>query len=153
MPVAKSPTYFWRKHPMLDAAIADPFCLHAALNEKCTHVLVLFSMPYLHRRTFGLLDRQLIAPRLEKISKNLASAYLHHGEYSVNGLSHVWNHFDGTHISGITPQGTGLPKQLTRSRKRLGRGLMAGAIGVLETLDFDHQKKFIVNTFLDEFRL
>lgn len=153
VPVAKSPTYLWRKHHLVDAAIADPFCLNAALKENCTHILVLFSMPYRHRHTFGLLDQHLIAPHLEKIGRNLASAYLHHSEYSVNGLSHVWNHYDGTHISGIAPDNVRLPKQLTRSRKRLGRGLMAGAESVLEVLDYDHQKAFILNTIRNEARI
>lgn len=153
MPITKTPTILWRRHQAVDAAITDPFCLNAAIKENCTHILVLFSMPYRHRHNFGLLDRELVAPRLENISKHLASTYLHHGEYSVNGLSHIWNHYDGTHISAIAPHPNGLPKQLTRNRKKLGRGLMAGAESVLGALDNNHQKDFILSTIQKEARI
>lgn len=155
------PTYYrprpllFRSRYFLDASILDPFCIHSAIDEKCTHIMVLFSMPWRHRHVFGLLDRKFVAPLLAKINNVLAEIYLEHGEYSINGLSHIWNHYDGTHILTMAPNKSWkLPGQLTRDRQRLGYGFLAGAEAVLNHFaPDDHTKELILVSFKNELRL
>ena len=103
----------------------------------------------------GLLDKKFIVPYFAKISDHLAELYLHHGEYSVNGLSHIWNHFDGTHILAISPKkGLKLPGQLTKNRKRLGKGFLAGLEAVLNHLTLDeHSQELIIANFKRELNI
>lgn|SRR3990167_1047954 len=155
------PSYFhprplvFRSRYFLDASILDPFCIHSAIAEEATHMLILFSMPWRHRHVFGLLDKKLIAPFLAKINDVLAEIYLEHGEYSINGLSHIWNHYDGTHILTVSPSKSHrLPGQLTRDRDRLGYGFLAGAYAVLDSLDVDNfRRDLIIKSFKQELKL
>lgn len=139
----------------VDASIVDPFCIHSAIAEHCTHIVVLFSMPWRHRHVFRLVDKKLVAPYFVKINTNLAESYLRHGEYSVNGLSHIWNHYDGTHILTVAPtKSRRLPKQITTSRKRLGYGFLAGAEAVLNYFAPDeHTKELILASFKNELKI
>ncbi|HCM52058.1 TPA: hypothetical protein DIS56_02915 [Candidatus Saccharibacteria bacterium] len=155
------PSYFhprpliFRSRNFLDASILDPFCIHSAVAEQCTHMLILFSMPWRHRHVFRLLDKSFIAPMLAKINDVLAEIYLEHGEYSVNGLNHIWNHYDGTHILTVAPRKSRkLPGQLTRDRQRLGFGFLAGAEAVLNHFaPDDHTKELILASFKNELRI
>jgi predicted acylesterase/phospholipase RssA len=139
----------------IDAGILDPFCLNSAIAEGCTHIVVLFSMPWRHRKVLKLVDRKLVAPYLSKINTHLAELYLNHGEYSVNGLSHVWNHFDGTHILTVAPKKCAkLPRQLTTDRKKLGHGFLAGAEAALHTFSPDeHTSKIIIENLKHELKI
>lgn len=147
--------YSWRRRHYLDAGFLDPFGIHSALEEKNTHILILFSKPWRHRKSMGLLDRDLMAPQLRKINRRLGEAYLHHGEYAANGLSHVWNHYDGTHVLAIAPKSDrGLPSQLTIDRKKLAFGFMTGAMSVLKAFDVnDDSQRYILENFKRELRI
>ncbi len=146
---------FFRKHSYLDGSILDPFCINSAISEGCTHLLILFSMPWRHRHNLQIVDKKLIRPYFAKLNEHLGEMYLHHGEYSVNGLSHVWNHYDGTHILTVSPlEGSKLPGQLTTNRKRLGTGFLAGAQAVLNSFDVDDdEKKIILESFKQELHI
>ncbi len=158
---ANVPSYFrprpfvFRSRYFLDASILDPFCIHSAIAEEATHILILFSMPWQHRHVFRLFDKKFVAPFLAKINDVLAEMYLDHGEYSINGLSHIWNHYDGTHILTIAPQKSRkLPGQLTRDRERLGYGLLAGAKAVLATFDVDdYRRELIIKSIRQELKI
>ena|SRR3989344_4220402 len=139
----------FHRHHFLDGYILDPFCLHGALKEQATHIMIIFSKPWRSRHPQTILDKKLLAPYFSKISPNLAETYLNHGEYSVNGLSHIWNHYDGTHVLTVSPhKDQKLPSQLTRNRKKLGKGYLAGAESVLNQLSPDGQtRKYILDHF------
>lgn len=145
---------FRRRH-FVDAALADPFCIHSAIAEKNTHIMVLFSLRWHKPKGMRLVDRKLVVPYLSKINPHLAQTYLRHGEYSVNGLNHVWNHYDGTHILAVQPgKGIKLPHALTRNRKKLGVGFLAGAEAVLHNFAPDeHTKSIILEDFKRELDL
>lgn len=122
----------FRRRRVVDAATLDPFCIHSAIGEGCSHILVLFSMPWRNRHSPKIIDRRVIAPYLSRINHHLAELYLKHDENSVNGLNHLWSHYDGTHILTLAPaKGHKLPGQLTTNRKRLASGFLAGAEAAL----------------------
>lgn len=156
LPAYKNPRpLLFRHNKFVDAGIFDPFCIHSAIKEKCAHIMVLFTKPWKHRHVLKIVDRKLIAPYFAKVNENLAEAYLHHEEYSVNGLSHIWNHFDGTHIATIAPRtDKGLPSQVSKDRKKLSFGYLAGAQSVLNSFDVDdHTKKLIIESFKQELHI
>ncbi|MCC7371062.1 MAG: patatin-like phospholipase family protein [Chloroflexi bacterium] len=76
MPVVGGAPVSYRGMRFWDAAITQPVPVHAALDDGCTHVLVLMTLPR-HARPggFGLLDRLLVAPRVANVSPGLASMY------------------------------------------------------------------------------
>ena len=154
-PFKKPRPLIFRRRRYLDAAILDPFCLHSAVKEGATHIVVLFSMPIRRRRAPGFIDKELVGHYFNKINPNLGETFLHHGEYSISGLSHVWNHYDGTHILAVAPRrGSKLPGQLTRNRKKLGAGFKAGARAILDHLAPDNEtKEKILASFKNELHI
>jgi hypothetical protein len=59
-----------------DAAVIQPIPFYAALEDDCTHILVLLTLPrdVLPGR-LGLLDRLLVVPRVANASPSLAMMY------------------------------------------------------------------------------
>jgi predicted patatin/cPLA2 family phospholipase len=71
-----------------DGGLADPFGIRAALQDGCTHVLVLRSRPvHLQKRKVRLLDRYIAAPHIRKWSPALAERYLHRHDPAWNGTA------------------------------------------------------------------
>ena len=76
MPIVGGAPFSYRGMRLWDAAITQPVPIHAALEDGCTHVLVLLTLPRdVRPGGFGLLDRLLVAPRVGKVSPGLASSY------------------------------------------------------------------------------
>jgi predicted patatin/cPLA2 family phospholipase len=76
MPVVGGAPFTYRGLRYWDAAIIQPVPIHAALDDDCTHILVLLTLPRDTRPgKIGLLDRLLIAPRVATASPSLATAY------------------------------------------------------------------------------
>lgn len=76
MPVVGGQPFVYRGLRYWDAAITQPIPIHAALADGCTHVLVLLTLPRDTRPgKMGLLDRLLVAPRVDSVSPRLARMY------------------------------------------------------------------------------
>lgn len=76
MPIVGGAPFAYRGMRFWDAAITQPVPIHAALEDGCTHVLVLLTLPRdVRPGGFGLLDRLLVAPRVGKVSPGLAATY------------------------------------------------------------------------------
>jgi predicted patatin/cPLA2 family phospholipase len=151
----KPKSLLFKHRRLIDGSILDPFCIRSAVEEKNTHILILFSKPWRNRHMPKIIDTRLISPYLSKVNPHLAEMYLHHDEYSFSGLSHIWNHFDGTHIALISPHaGQKLPSNLTTKRRMLAAGFLAGAEAVLHALDVDRRTSFdIIESFKRELRI
>lgn len=76
IPVYGGPPVEYRGMRFWDAAITQPIPIHTALADGCTHVLVLLTLPRgARRRKYRLLDKLLIAPRIEAASPALGVAH------------------------------------------------------------------------------
>lgn len=158
---ANVPSYFHPKarlfhhRHLLDGSVMDPFGIHSAISEKNTHILVLFSMPWRNRHLLKIVDKRLLSPYLSKLNPHLAEMFLQHGEYSFNALSHIWNHYDGTHIALISPkQGDKFPKNLTTDRQKVGEGFLTGARAALHALEIDDKTQYhLLQSFKRELRI
>lgn len=148
-------TLILRHQRLLDGSIMDPFCIHSAVAEKNTHILILFSKTWHRRHMPQIVDKRFVRPYLSKVNPHLAEVFLHHEEYSFNGLSHVWNHYDGTHMALISPKaGLKLPSNLTTKRKLVAAGFLAGAEALLNALDVDQRTSFdIIESFKHELKI
>lgn len=76
MPIVGGAPFVYRGMRFWDAAITQPVPIHAALEDGCTHVLVLLTLPRdVAPGGFSLLDRLLVAPRVANVSPGLATMY------------------------------------------------------------------------------
>jgi predicted patatin/cPLA2 family phospholipase len=76
MPVVGGAPFVYRGMRYWDAAITQPVPIHAALADRCTHILVLLTLPRDTRPgRLGLLDRLLVAPQVATASPSLARMY------------------------------------------------------------------------------
>ncbi|HET9721678.1 MAG TPA: patatin-like phospholipase family protein [Candidatus Saccharimonadales bacterium] len=154
-PYPRPRPFMFHKHRFLDGSLLDPFCIHSAMAENCTHIVLLYSMPRRAQHGPKILDKRLVAPYFAKIDNHLAELYLGHAEYSVNGLSHIWNHYDGTHILTVTPKWRrGMPNQLSTKRRRLELGLLAGAEATLNSFAPDKTtQELIIENFKRQLKI
>ena len=76
MPIVGGAPFTYRGMRYWDAAITQPVPIDAALNDGCTHVLVLLTLPRdIRPGKIGLLDRLLLAPRVTSTSPSLGPMY------------------------------------------------------------------------------
>lgn len=76
MPILGGAPFTYRGMRYWDAAIIQPIPFAAALDDDCTHVLVLLTLPRdVAPSRLGLLDRLLVAPRVASASPSLATLY------------------------------------------------------------------------------
>jgi predicted patatin/cPLA2 family phospholipase len=60
----------------LDASVFEAVPVNAALQDNCTHVLVLLTRPEGQLKQPHLFDQEIIAPRLDRLRTGLGSSYL-----------------------------------------------------------------------------
>lgn len=76
MPVLGGAPFTYRGMRYWDAAVIQPIPFYAALEDGCTHILVLLTLPRdIRPGRLGLLDRLLVAPRVATASPSLAMMY------------------------------------------------------------------------------
>ncbi len=123
-----------------DAAILDPFGLDTALAEGCTHVMVLLSLPFERERQASVVDKYFIAPHLERINPKLAQAYLEKYGEDIDILERLMLLDDDPRILTVAPPLSGrLPGPLTKNRRLLGEGALAGANSLFDKLDIKQE--------------
>lgn len=60
----------------LDASVFEAIPVNAALEDGCTHILALLTRPSGQLKQPHIFDREIVAPRLEKLRSGLGSSYL-----------------------------------------------------------------------------
>jgi predicted patatin/cPLA2 family phospholipase len=76
MPVIGGAPFTYRGMRYWDAAVIQPIPFYAALEDDCTHILVLLTLPRdIIPGRLSLLDRLLVAPRVANASPSLAMMY------------------------------------------------------------------------------
>lgn len=84
MPVVAGPPVDVGGRQLLDASLSEPIPIETAENASCTHALVLLTRSGVMRPQPSAFDRYFVAPRLRRISPDLASRYLDRaGPYSA----------------------------------------------------------------------
>jgi predicted patatin/cPLA2 family phospholipase len=77
MPFLAGPPLEWKGELFFDAGFFQGIPIHAALEDGCTHVLVLLTRPWGSRKGGPhLLDRWIFSPRLENLRAGLGRFYL-----------------------------------------------------------------------------
>jgi predicted patatin/cPLA2 family phospholipase len=80
MPVVAGPPRQIEGRPLLDASLSEPIPVPTAETDGCTHVLVLLTRGGGMRARPSAFDRYFVAPRLRRLSPELASRYLARAE-------------------------------------------------------------------------
>ncbi len=128
-----------------DAAILDPFCLDTAVAEKCTHLLVLLSLPLEREKEASIVDKYFIAPHLEKINPKLARAYIEKYNQDMDTLERLTKFDTKPRILTIAPPiKERIPSPLSKNRKRLGEGAIVGANAVFDKFAIDETQRHTI---------
>ncbi len=76
MPILGGAPFTYRGMRYWDAAVIQPIPFYAALDDDCTHIMVLLTLPRdIRPGRLGLLDRLLVVPRVANASPSLATMY------------------------------------------------------------------------------
>lgn len=137
----------------LDAALCESIPVYSAINDGCTHVLVLLTRPDGQLITKNQIAEILIAKRLERVKKGLGHAFLDSNrKYNetilfINQMKNLTN--DRTQVFPVC-----LPKnsQTVRINETRREVLKAGAIaGMMQLLFTITGKRFQVTEILAPF--
>lgn len=137
MPFVAGPPVPYKDDLLFDASLFEPLPYKSAIQDSCTHVMVLASRPKTRLRTApSFLERLLIEKRLRSLSSKAADAFLHRAEdYSV-AVRHIENSTNNPiappFIFGIQPAENALEvHQLERNRNALLNGTASGIDAVM----------------------
>ena len=125
-----------------DAGIVDPFAIKSALNDNCTHMLVLRSRPRgLALRRLSLVERTLIVRHIARRNKALAKQLRLRFDPHQNGIAQLEQSEQcpksQPYLFGITvPPTAPNISRLEKRRDRLVLGAAAGAQAVFSAFGF-----------------
>lgn len=146
IPFVASPPIRVADEEFFDGGLTAPIPVQPALEEGCTHVLALLTLPAGARPTPGsFLGRYFIARRMAKYSPELRTAFLRQADHYGRDLDWL-NDITGRpgrapYICAIRPsQGARAVSRFENSWKRLVSGARSGAEPILEA--FGQPKAF-----------
>jgi predicted patatin/cPLA2 family phospholipase len=123
----------------LDAALCESIPIYSAINDGCTHVLVLLTRPEGQLITKTNIAEILIAKRLEKVKKGLGNAFLDSNrKYNeailfINRMKNLTN--NGPQVFPISvPKNSPTLRIDEKRREVLKRGAIAGMVQLLGTI-------------------
>lgn len=137
--VAGKEPFEYRGKLLWDSGIVDPFAIKSALNDNCTHILVLRSRPEgLPPRRLNLLERTLIARHISRRNKSLAQQFRSRFDPHQNGIAQLERSqqypTSQPYLFGITIPSTGPNiSRLEKRRDRLVPGAAAGVQAISST--------------------
>lgn len=135
MPVVAGRPFSFRDRLYFDASLTEPIPLPSPEADGCTHLLVLLTRPEGVARRVSLFDQLVIAPRLRRVSPQLAQRYLERTAPYTDLQRQIASGASASgqvRIVGIRPNIT--VSKLERGRSRLLEGATSGTQAVLAAL-------------------
>ncbi len=141
MPVVAGQAYAYRGGRYFDALLVEPIPVATAEAEGHTHILALLTRPFASsKRNVSFLERQLIVPRLTRMSVDLAKRYTDRPKAYAAMMAAIAagsGPAGKAKVTAIRPDGP-VVGQLERGRHTLVGGAARGAAAVMFALTGSH---------------